>query len=199
MLFILLKTTLRGGDMKFVQPIRNIRKVEVIKHYLIERNERDYILFMIGINTGFRISDILLLTVKDVKGTHIEIIEGKTKKFKKMKIRKALRKALDDFIKGKQDYEYLFTGRSKKHTGLSDEPIDSSTAYKILSRAARANGVEEIGTHSMRKTFGYHFYLKTKDVALLMELFNHSEQTITLRYIGIKQDSLDEAMDDFEL
>lgn len=185
--------------MKFVQPIRNIRKVEVIKHYLRERNERDYILFMIGINTGFRISDILLLTVKDVKGTHIEIIEGKTKKFKKMKIRKALRKALDDFIKDKHDYECLFAGRSKKHTGLSGEPIDSSTAYKVLSRAARANGVEEIGTHSMRKTFGYHFYNKTKDIALLMDLFNHSEQTITLRYIGIKQDSLDEAMDDFEL
>lgn len=139
--------------------IRDIRKVEAIKHYLRIRNERDYVLFMIGINTGFRISDIRWLTVKDVKGTHIEIIEGKTKKIKKIKIRKTLRKALDDFIKGKQDYEYLFTGRSKKHTGNAGEPIDSSTAYKILSKAARANGVEEIGTYSMRKTFGYHFYL----------------------------------------
>lgn len=186
--------------MRFVQPIRDIRKVEAIKHYLKVHNERDYILFMVGINTGFRISDILSLTVKDIKGTHIEIIEGKTKKLKKIKIRKSLRKALDDYIKGKQDFEYLFTGRSKKHgTGLKGEPIDSSTAYKVLSEAARANGVDEIGTHSMRKSFGYHFYLKTRDIALLMELFNHSEQTITLRYIGIKQDTLDEAMDEFEL
>ncbi|MBP1992534.1 tyrosine-type recombinase/integrase [Paenibacillus eucommiae] len=185
--------------MKFVQPIRDIRNVEAIKHYLKVRSERDYILFMVGINTGFRISDILSLSVKDVRGTHIEIIEGKTQKRKKIKIRKTLRKALDDYIKGKQDYEYLFTGRSKKHSGLIGEPIDSSTAYKALSKAAHANGVEEIGTHSMRKTFGYHFYLKTRDIALLMELFNHSEQTITLRYIGIKQDSLDEAMDEFEL
>lgn len=185
--------------MRYVQPIRDIRKIEAIKHYLRVRNERDYVLFMVGINTGFRISDIRTLTVKDVKGTHIEIIESKTKKLKKIKIRKSLRKSLDDFIKGKQDYEYLFTGRSRKHSGIAGEPIDSSTAYKVLSEAAHANGVDEIGTHSMRKSFGYHFYLKTKDIALLMELFNHSEQTITLRYIGIKQDSLDEAMDDFEL
>jgi len=40
----------------------------------------------------------------------------------------------------------------------------------------------------MRKTFGYHYYKKTKDVALLMDLFNHSSQSVTLRYIGINQE-----------
>jgi len=186
--------------VKFVQPIRDIRKVEAIKHYLKQKNGRDYVLFMVGINTGFRISDILTLTVGDVKSSHIEIIEGKTKKRKRIKIRKSLRRALDDFVKGKQEYEYLFTGRSRKHiSGMKGEPIDSSTAYKFLSEAAHVHGVQDIGTHSMRKTFGYHFYLKTKDIALLMELFNHSEESITLRYIGIIQDTLDDALDDFEL
>jgi len=59
--------------------------------------------------------------------------------------------------------------------------------------------IEEIGTHTLRKTFGYHFYKKTNDIALLMELFNHSSQSITLRYIGMNQDFMDEQLIDFNL
>ncbi|MCQ9844315.1 site-specific integrase, partial [Staphylococcus aureus] len=55
-------------------------------------------------------------------------------------------------------------------------------------------GLSEIGTHSMRKTFGYHYYKQTKDVALLMAVFNHSSQYITLRYIGINQDVMNESI-----
>ena len=51
----------------------------------------------------------------------------------------------------------------------------------------------------MRKTFGYHQYKKSKDVAMLMELFNHASPAITLRYIGIKQDQQDKAMSNFGL
>ena len=73
-------------------------------------------------------------------------------------------------------------------------------AYRILNKAAVRVGINgEIGTHTLRKTFGYHMYMKTKDVALLQELFNHSSPSVTLRYIGINQDRLDQAMDDFRL
>jgi len=51
----------------------------------------------------------------------------------------------------------------------------------------------------LRKTFGYHFYQQTKDVALLQELFNHSSPSVTLRYIGINQDKIDQAYDNFSL
>jgi integrase len=186
--------------MKFVQPIRDPRKIEAIKQYLKARCERDYILFMIGINTGLRISDILPLRVGQVKGSHIHIIEKKTGKEKRIKINKILRNDLDAYIAGKHDYEYLFRSRNKKHiSGRKEEPITSSQAYKILNGVARRFGIEEIGTHSLRKTFGYHFYLRTKDIALLMDLFNHTEQKVTLRYIGIIQDTLDDALDGFSL
>jgi len=46
---------------------------------------------------------------------------------------------------------------------------------------------------------GYHFYQRTKDVALLQEIFNHSAPSITMRYIGINQDIIDSALDDFSL
>ena len=72
-------------------------------------------------------------------------------------------------------------------------------AYRILNKAAAEVGLIEIGTHTLRKTFGYHFYKRYKDVALLQEIFNHSAPSITLRYIGINQDIIDEAVGGFHL
>jgi integrase len=57
-------------------------------------------------------------------------------------------------------------------------------AYKILRKVAERFHLEEVGTHTLRKTFGYHFYQQTKDVAMLQEIFNHSSPAITLKYIG---------------
>jgi integrase len=91
------------------------------------------------------------------------------------------------------DEDYLF--RSFR----SQLPIKRVQAYKILKRAAKKVGISEIGTHTLRKTFGYHFYQRTKDVALLQEIFNHSSPSVTLRYIGINQDIIDKAIDDFSL
>ncbi|BDP82253.1 hypothetical protein EfmAA290_29290 (plasmid) [Enterococcus faecium] len=48
-------------------------------------------------------------------------------------------------------------------------------------------GRDDIGTHTLRKTFGYHYYKKTRDIATLMFIFNHSSQAITKRYIGITE------------
>ena len=92
--------------------------------------------------------------------------------------------------------EYLFTSN---RTTTADKPITRDTAYKAINRVAQRMGLQDIGTHTMRKTFGYHFYQKTKDVALLMQLFNHSAPSITLRYIGINKDVMDDAVKEFTL
>ena len=64
----------------------------------------------------------------------------------------------------------------------------TSVAYQII----RSMGIKEkIGTHTLRKTFGYHAYIKTKNIALIQKLLNHSSPSVTLRYIGITQDDLD--------
>jgi integrase len=90
--------------------------------------------------------------------------------------------------------EYVFASRQN-----GGKPITRSMAYRILNGAAKKAGVLEIGTHTLRKTFGYHFYRRTKDVALLQKIFNHSSPSITLRYIGIDQDVIDKAIDGFRL
>ena len=55
------------------------------------------------------------------------------------------------------------------------------------------------GTHTMRKTFGYHHYKKFKDIAMLQKIFNHCSPEVTLRYIGIEQEQIEESYTQFVL
>lgn len=184
------------GDfkMELVQPIREKSKIEEMKRELLKSGTRDYMLFVIGINTGLRISDILTLKVADIKDKqYITIKEQKTSKTKRANIM-AIQEELNNYILGMSEDEYLF----KSQKG-NNKPISRVQAYRILNNTAQRIGIEEIGTHTLRKTFGYHFYQKTKDVALLQELFNHSAPSVTLRYIGINQDNMDKAMEGFKL
>lgn len=175
--------------MNTVQPIRDLNKLEFLTDYFKQQSERNYVMFMTGIYTGLRISDILNLQVKDVKGHHISIREIKTGKEKRFIIVPPLKKILQEYISGRGDYDYLIKSRNGEN-----KPIHRSTAYRILNEAAAHVNLKEIGTHTLRKTFGYHFYQATKDVALLQSLFNHDSPKVTLRYIGVNQDSLDKAM-----
>ncbi|OAS17469.1 site-specific integrase [Paenibacillus oryzisoli] len=177
--------------MNFVQPIRDEDKLVDIQRYLMATNERNYILFVLGTYTGLRISDILRLQVGMVKGSQISIREKKTGKKRLIPINPDLKMDLKKYIVGRPDDEYLFKSKSK------NAPITRDAAYKMLNTVARKFELSEIGTHTLRKTFGYHFYSKTKDIALLMEIFNHSHPSITLRYIGINQETIDNSMNEF--
>lgn len=185
--------------MKYVQPIRDLAKIEEMKSELRKNGTRDYLLFSLGINSGLRISDIIKLQVKDVVNPdktikmHIDIVEKKTNKSKRFKINASLGEEIRQYVKYMQPDDFLF--QSRKGT----KPITRVQAYRILNDAANRVGLAEIGTHTLRKTFGYHFYKQTKDVALLQQLFNHSSPSITLRYIGITQDIIDNAYSNFSL
>lgn len=182
--------------MEVVQPIRDPELIEDIAEFLRMKNERDYVLFAVGIYTGIRIADILKLRVRDVRGkTHLTLYEGKTKKRKTVKLSKTLKAILEEYAADKEETEYLFRSRVGRN-----KPITRERAYAILKEAANEFELTNIGCHSMRKTFGYFMYESTNhDVALLQELFNHSSPEITLRYIGINQDSHDKAIDKLSL
>jgi len=172
--------------MNLVQPIRSVKKLEKLKRVLAAQSERDLMLFLTGANTGLRISDLLTLRVRDVKGTHITLREKKTHKRKRAKINKALRQPMDAFIDGLDDRVFLFRSR----IGVN-KPLTTSGAYRTLKKASITAGIPDLGTHTMRKTFGYFHYKKKKDVVELMQLFNHSKPEITLSYIGKTADDLD--------
>ena len=180
--------------MTTVEPIRkksDIRKVEKI---LAKQSKRNLLLFTVGTNCGLRISDILALNVGDVRGkSYIQIVEKKTGKFKRFPINSKLMPMFEDFTKDKKSDEPLFMSVY----GLR---LERTMAYLIINRACKEAGIEaRIGTHTMRKTFGYHHYQKFKDVVMLQRIFNHSSPQITLRYIGIEQDKIDESYANFIL
>ncbi|WP_088832624.1 site-specific integrase [Paenibacillus tyrfis] len=180
--------------MNFVQPIRDPEILEDIKSHLKDTNPRNYILFLLGINTGLRISDLLRLRVRDVLGTHLSLRERKTRKEKRILITPELKRELKEYVQGKQPHEYLIQSRQ----GIN-RPIGRSMAYKLLRQIADEFDLDDIGCHTLRKTFGYLFYHQTnKDIGMLMKFFNHTSEKVTLRYIGIEQDTMDTALKRFK-
>lgn len=176
--------------MNYVEPIRDAETLQEIEEYLRNKNMRDYCLFILGIYTGLRISDILNLRIKQIRDkTHIVIREKKTKKEKRIRIHPYLKKGLKEFLLDKDPDEFVIKSRKGKN-----KPISRVRAYGILQDVAAEFNVDSLGCHSMRKTMGYHFYKQTKNIAVLQELFNHSSPHITLRYIGINQDTMDDAI-----
>lgn len=182
--------------MEYVQPIRDLEKIEEIKSILKEEGTRNLLLFCLGINTALRISDLLRFKVGDVRNkSHIELKEQKTGKLKRFPLRGNLLALIEEYIKNKADSDYLFPSRNG-----SNKPLTRAMAYTIINNACRKAGIQEkIGTHSLRKTFSYHYYRTYKDVAMLQYLLNHSSPSVTLRYIGITQDNIEESLLTFEL
>jgi integrase len=181
--------------MNSVNPIRDQEKIEQMKKILREQSFRNYFLFVSGINIGIRVGDLLRLRVEDVRErSHIVIREQKTGKEKKFKINDNLQREINCYVRGRNDDEFLFLSRQG-----GKRPLTRVSAWRILNSAAREVGLEGIGTHTMRKTFGFHYYRMSKDIAMLQKIFNHSSPSVTLRYIGITQDAIDESLERFSL
>jgi integrase len=146
-----------------------------------------------GINTGLRINDLLSLSVGDVTdkdGKVIETIslkEHKTKKQNRLPVNESLKKALSGYLfehPNREPSAPLFF--SQKGGALS-----RSQAWRVIKAAGEAAGLGNIGTHSLRKTFGYYAYKKSgSDLGLVQKMLNHSEAGVTLRYIGIDRERI---------
>lgn len=173
--------------MNEVQPIKSKRDIARMKKALAG-NPRDLLLFIIGINSSLRISDLLALKVGDVSSEYITLIERKTSKRKHVRINNAVKRAVATLVPADANsYDWLFPSRR------GSKPISRVQAWRVLNAAAERAGLSlEIGTHSLRKTFAYHAYSNGADITLLMRVLNHSSQRETLRYIGIESEQIDE-------
>ncbi|WP_020615756.1 tyrosine-type recombinase/integrase [Paenibacillus daejeonensis] len=194
--------------MNEVQPIRSKETIRQIKNYLKVTSFRNYILFSMGIHSGLRVSDLLNLKVGAVRDQmHINFVAEKTKNRRKKRKRKKFiihPEYFDDlmlYIADMPDDAYLFASRQRKtNTGAVGEPICRETAWRMISNVAERFGLENIGTHSLRKTWGYQLVMSTPPeqsafvMALLMEMFGHETQEETLRYLGLTQDAMDRAI-----
>lgn len=187
-----------GKHREDVQPLRDKDDIERMKQTLRERHsERDYIMFLIGVNTGLRVSDILalktdqILNLNNKKDKRLTVYEGKTDKARTI----SFKNTWDDVYSYAKtvDSEWLFPSRQ------GDKAISTTQAYRVLKKCAWWNDIDSVGTHTMRKTFGYHLYKATKDVAMLQSILNHASPDVTLRYIGISDEEINNVQDSFVL
>lgn len=174
------------------EPIRSRKQVSAVETFLANKSKRNQLIWVFGVNTGLRISDILGLNVEDVENKdYIEIREKKTGKYKKFPLNSKLKSLLKEYLL-ERNKTYTFTNEHPLFVGKKHCRLDQSQVYRFLNEACKQLGINiNVGTHTMRKTFGYFFYQQTKDVALLQKILNHSSPSITMRYIGIAQEELD--------
>lgn len=160
-----------------VQPLRSMEDINKMKQSLLQYcSYRDYVLFTLGISVGLRVSDLLKLRVKDVRYKS----SIKTNETGIFILTSNVQELVNQYSEFMEDDDWLFPSRK------GDDAITSVQAYRVLAKAALMAGIEDVGTHSMRKTFGYHYYKETDDIITLMKIFKHPASNVTKQYIGIE-------------
>ncbi len=186
--------------MNFVEPIRDRKKIAQIKNLLRgQKRFRDLLLFVIGINTALRISDMLQLQIshfldeqKRIK-RRFWIKERKRGKRHEVVINASIRDAFGEYMVafpdiGEDRNNFLFFNSKANNYSL---PIKRGQAWKSITSICRNAGLSGyFGTHSLRKTWGYHARMQGVDLALVMHKLNHESIAYTKRYLGITDDEL---------
>lgn len=193
--------------MKAVQPIRDL---DVLDKCLAIAREHDRkrkkgevcweLLLIVGFNTSLRISDIRRFRVRDLRGKdYAEIKAQKTGKEARILINPHARRVINKLLAGRPGDEYILQSRQRDSAHRA-RPITRQRAYQIINHIARKAGIKDhIGCHTLRKTFGYHYYKMTEDVVSLQRILCHSSRRETLIYIGIVQEEIDESLRRFNL
>lgn len=168
--------------MEYVEALKDRKFIFEIKEYLKNNSLRDYLFFVMGINLGLRLSELLHVKVEGVA------VDGKVNDFYLLEnghliyMNKHVKQAISEYLhkRSLEPGDYLF--KSQKCSA----PITRQQAYRIINKAAKEVGVPgKVGTHTLRKTFGYHAYRSGVAVSLLQKHFNHTSPSETLRYLGI--------------
>lgn len=187
-------------------------ELNAIKEYLYKTNIRDWAWFVLNINMGLRASDLFNLKWDDVISYSsnnneykvyevIKVLEGKTNKPRTLELNAVCQEVISIYL------NYILNNKKTIPTiKLSDymfksrkgsKGISYKAAHAILNRAAQNVGINKVvtnvGTHSMKKTFGKALYDKGTPVAIIQDLFNHKEERVTLRYIGVSKQMIRDA------
>lgn len=172
-----------------VYPVFEKENQTKIEQYLKIHNPRNYLIWMIGCHTGLRISDILKLKPSDLKNGAMHVHEQKTGKTLRVIVSGKLNGLLKNFIAHcqLQENDLIFQSRQSK-----GNPMSVRRVQQIMKSVARSVKISEnINTHTMRKTFAYNLYqLSNHNIALVMEALNHTKESITLRYLCVKDHML---------
>jgi len=170
-----------------VDPVRKIKDLKAISKYLND-NPRNHLLWTIGINSGLRSSDIVIRKVSELSnlelGDTLNIIESKTGKENTITMNKAILDSFNMYLKEISPCEddYIFKSRKGKNNHISTQAV----RVLIKSWTSAINLKGNYGSHTLRKTWGYHQRVTyDRSISVICECYNHSSATITQGYLGI--------------
>lgn len=181
----------KGSSIK-VEPIRHRREIERIKR-LLSGNARNLCLFTLGINTAFRAGELLSLRIGDVAhlkaGQSFDLKQAKNKQYRRVSLNKVSKAAIDRWLACHPSPDLnaplFISQRSGSALGVS------AVNQLVKSWCAKAGLGGNYGSHSLRKTWGYHQRIERgTSVALLMRAFGHASEAQTLEYLCIQPDEL---------
>ena len=184
--------------MKVVQPIRDLEVLQKCYDIAREHDKRRKtgevsweLILLIGFNTSLRVSDFTRFRVNDLRGRdYAQIQAKKTHKEARILINPTARREINRLLVGRKGDEY-----KRDYATHKPRPITRQRVYQIMNAIGKKAGIEErIGCHTLRKTFGYHYYKMTGDVVSLQRILCHSYQRETLIYIGVIQENIDESL-----
>jgi integrase len=189
---VIVKKSVKGISKK-VDPITELKDIKNIKKCLSD-SQRDLCLFTTGINTNLRASDLVRITIGMVKelkpGEELVLTEKKTKKERRITLNKdcidTIQNLIQSFKEIRKDNSQLFRGREG-----DIKPIGVN--YLVNKWVKMINLKGNYGSHSLRKTFGYHMRVQHKvSIPILMQIFNHHSQKQTLDYLCVQPDEIKE-------
>lgn len=212
----------RKGTEGKVEPIRNLESLKKMRTFFLDKfnntsnkkmkiiSLRNHLLFVVGLNTGLRISDIFNLTFKDLSSTKYTIKEKKTGKYNTRYINSDIENTVELYLKTLDELSINYKKNDKAFVKFESDDEDNiflgecmttQNFIKILKSAAVKCGIEDnVGTHTMRKTFSYWFLMNNRDdsraLTLLCSILNHSSERVTLAYAGISDDEYKNIFDD---
>lgn len=189
------------------EPLKNVSDIKRIRDYFLSKGQyRNHMLFVMGINVGLRISDLLNLKfshIIDVNGEYrdwIVLTEKKTGKTRKFALSNVSKNAIELYIKQFPDVTrdtYLFRSESNNNTeNVNNHMSRRGVQYFINKAFDELKLPQRHGTHILRKTFAYHALMKgdaferARSLEKLQRLLNHSSSAITLRYAGITDEEV---------
>lgn len=201
------------------EPIKDMDDIFRISQYCIENKKyRDNMLFIVGINFGLRVSDIIMLRFFNIINDNytfkdrFAVFEKKTRNTRKHKknryitINHAVIEAVTLYLEHTQNVslsDFMFRNESNNNSG-ENKPLSRESVDRILKGFAKDLGLNiKMSTHTLRKTFCYHQMVMShndpRKLFLLQKMLNHSSPMQTLDYIGITSEEIDEAYEKLNL
>ncbi|MBE5667268.1 tyrosine-type recombinase/integrase [Staphylococcus sp. SS251] len=175
--------------MNKVEAIKKNEDITKMYQVLKHKSERDYLFFKLAIHSGLKVTDLLGLTVTQVKILIYdcrlsELCKAHYHSLIKIKLPESLAKELLHYIKRKNlsDEDFLFQSLR------TNQILSRQQAYRIIHKAAKEANIEHVGLTTLRKTFAFHAYQKGIPIVIIQKYLGHQSTIETLNFIGIEND-----------